>query len=376
MTSFSWFSGKRESSRKYMAVLRSGRGWGGSGGGGADDPGAFHPADGGPVVLDGVVLGVAVVPDGEAVVRPTPTHLVLRDRRLPDQVVQELAGPWRVVVPEAHVLRGVEVREVRGERVDEQDLLAGLRVGADNGVLGVGEAGVQRVPLLLGHRGAEAGLDAVPGLEAVDLLLDPLGQPPVGLGHVHPDRVAADRGPLHAAQHRPEGRHLPPGGVAVEGVLVVLRLAVQVLVDPDQAGVVRVAAVDRVVLQRPEALGQRDVLAAGDVLVADEEDLVLQEQALELGEQGGVARRLGQADVAQLRADGRRERDDLDVAGAYVERGPRLSLDGVVDDGGHDCFSLLWWGGGGHQDSRTKTEEPTLRPDSRSRWAATASSRA
>src|SRR3954464_3701743 len=132
MTSFSWFSGKRESSRKYMAVLRSGRGWGGSGGGGADDPGAFHPADGGPVVLHGVVLGVAVVPDGEAVVRPAPAHLVLGDGRLPDQVVEQLARTRGVVVPEAHVLRRVEVREVRGERVDEQDVLAGLRVGADD----------------------------------------------------------------------------------------------------------------------------------------------------------------------------------------------------------------------------------------------------
>src|SRR5215212_3241138 len=121
MTSFSWFSGKSESSRKYMAVLRS-KGGGGSGGGGADDPGAFHPADGGPVVLDGVVLGVAVVPDREAVVRPAPAHLVLGDGRLPDQVVEQLAGTRRVVVPEAHVLRGVEVREVRGERVDEHEL--------------------------------------------------------------------------------------------------------------------------------------------------------------------------------------------------------------------------------------------------------------
>src|SRR3954453_7352768 len=112
MTSFSWFSGKSESSRKYMGAPFGKRG--GSGGGGADDPGAFHPADGGPVVLDGVVLGVAVVPDREAVVRPAPAHLILRDGGLPDQVAEQLAGTRGVVVPEADVRRRVEVREVRG----------------------------------------------------------------------------------------------------------------------------------------------------------------------------------------------------------------------------------------------------------------------
>src|SRR3954452_7920951 len=163
MTSFSWFSGKRESSRKYMGSSPFERkGVNGSESGGADDSRALHLADGGPVVLDGVVLGVAVVPDGEAVVRPPPAHLELRNRRLPDQVVEQFARTRRVVVPESHVLRSVVIREVRGERIHEQDLLAGLRVGADDGVLGVGEAGVQGVPLLLGHPGAEAGLDAVP----------------------------------------------------------------------------------------------------------------------------------------------------------------------------------------------------------------------
>src|SRR5438128_766140 len=121
MTSFSWFSGNRESSRKYMVFLRSVEGFrNGSEGGGADDSRALHPADGGPVVLDGVVLGAAVVPDGEAVLRPPPAHLVLGDERLPDQVVQQLAAAGGVVETETHVLRGVPVREVRRERIHEQ----------------------------------------------------------------------------------------------------------------------------------------------------------------------------------------------------------------------------------------------------------------
>ena len=100
-----------------------------------------------------------------------------------------------------------------------------------------------------------------------------------------PDGVAADGGALDAAQHRAHRRGLAPGGVAVEGVLVVLGRAVEVLVDPDQAGVVGVAAGDRVVLERAEPLGERDVLGAADVLVAEEQHLVLQQQRLELGEE-------------------------------------------------------------------------------------------
>src|SRR3712207_8165286 len=89
MTSFSWFSGKRESSRKCIggSPVEVGRDW--SEGGRADDPGALHLADGGPVVLDGVVLGGPVVPDREAVRRPPPADLVLGDGRLADQVVEQ-----------------------------------------------------------------------------------------------------------------------------------------------------------------------------------------------------------------------------------------------------------------------------------------------
>src|SRR3954453_5188713 len=161
MTSFSWFSGNRESSRKCMAeLLEQMRGDGGNGSDvGADDSGALHLSDAGPVVLDGVVLGAAVVPDGEAVLRPAPADLVLGDGRLTDQVVEELALAGRVVESEAHVLRRVVIDEVRGERIDEEEFLARLGVGPHYRVLGVGEPFVQLATLLLGHRRTEAGLD-------------------------------------------------------------------------------------------------------------------------------------------------------------------------------------------------------------------------
>ena len=56
-------------------------------------------------------------------------------------------------------------------------------------------------------------------------------------------------------------------------------------------GMVGVAAERRVILERAEPLGERDVLGAGDVLVAQEQHLVLEQQCADLGEQGVVARR-------------------------------------------------------------------------------------
>src|SRR5690348_4341138 len=104
MTSFSWFSGNSESSRKCTGIVssqgcRSRRKWMSEWSEGrlADDSRALHLADGGPVVLDGVVLRRAVVPDGEAVRRPPPADLVLGHRGLADQVVEQLAGARRVV---------------------------------------------------------------------------------------------------------------------------------------------------------------------------------------------------------------------------------------------------------------------------------------
>src|SRR6478735_4225537 len=112
MTNFSWFSGKRESSRKCMSILRSEEGGSVVR---ADDSGALHLSDAGPVVLNGVVLGAAVVPDGEAVLRPAPADLELGDGGLPDQVVEELALTGRVVEAETDVLRRVVVDEMRRE---------------------------------------------------------------------------------------------------------------------------------------------------------------------------------------------------------------------------------------------------------------------
>src|SRR6516164_3455675 len=263
MTSLSWFSGKRESSRKCMTGLSLI-------GLVADDRGALHLPDGWVVVLDGVVLGAAVVPDGEAVRRPAPAHLVVGNRRLADEVVEQVARARGEVDPVPHVLGRVEVDEMGGEPVDEQDLLAGLRVRAHDRVLGVGESFPQGAPLVGRHDRTERRLDAVPREQAADLGLDVLRQPGVRHRHVDPDRVPADRWRLDTPEHAAERRGFLPGPVAMVGVLVVFGRAVEILVDADEPGVIGVAGRDRVVLERAESPRQLNMLGAGDVLIAEE----------------------------------------------------------------------------------------------------------
>src|SRR6188508_3197926 len=97
MTSLSWFSGSRESSRNCI-VLPPGRAFLGLVGAVADDPGAFHLPDGGPVIHHGVMLRAAVIPDRDAVRLPAPAHLVFRDRRAADEIGEEIGAARREVL--------------------------------------------------------------------------------------------------------------------------------------------------------------------------------------------------------------------------------------------------------------------------------------
>src|SRR5438445_13067375 len=121
----------------------------------ADDGCALHLARGRPVVLYRVVLGAAVVPNGHAVRPPAEPHLVFGNRRLADQVVQQMARARGLVLPVAHVLWRMEVREMRGEAADVEHLLASLRMRAHHGVFDHGVLRGKLGPILRAHRRAE-----------------------------------------------------------------------------------------------------------------------------------------------------------------------------------------------------------------------------
>src|SRR6185503_14051706 len=104
----------------------------------ADDAGALHLAMAGRIVHHRVMLRAAVVPHRHAVRPPPEAHLVLGYERLADEIVEQLRGPGAVILAVAHVRCRVIVREVRGESVDEQNLLTRLRMRAHYRMLGVG----------------------------------------------------------------------------------------------------------------------------------------------------------------------------------------------------------------------------------------------
>ena len=98
---------------------------------------------------------------------------------------------------------------------------------------------------------------------------------------------------------------------------------------------IRIAAGDRMVLELAEVAGEGDVLGAADVLVAEEQHLVLQQQGADLGDQVGVARGVAEVDVRELRADRAGQRLDPDASAAPCwkrGRGARLRY-GLVSCG-------------------------------------------
>ena len=268
----------------------------------ADDAGALHLADGGPVVHDRVVLGAAVVPDGDAV-RPSSASapgirgsrpgrsgssaVARRRARSPGRSARS-AGVWKLVKCVVKALTKRTFSPVSGcVRTTGCSASGNCAFSARRFSIGIAAPKVASM-LWRARRPAIC-------------VLDVLGQAVVGQGHVGPDRVAADRRALDAAQHAPNGGALAPGGVAVPGVLVVLRRArrgpCRCAPGPGWSGSLPATGWSS---SSPKPLGEGDVLGAGDVLVAEEQHLVLQQQRLDLGEQLVVARRAS-AEVASSR---------------------------------------------------------------------------
>ena len=136
------------------------------------------------------------------------------------------------------------------------------------------------------------------------------GQPLVGGVHVAPERVAADGRHLDGAQHRAERRHLAPRDVAVPHVLVAL--LVDALLEPDDLRHLSLRE-ERVHLELAPHRREVTVLGTAQVLVAEEDDLPLEQGPLQLVERV-VVDRAPQVDVAEDGADRRAQRRDREAA--------------------------------------------------------------
>ena len=71
------------------------------------------------------------------------------------------------------------------------------------------------------------------------------------------------------------------------GILVAVDRGIGRLVDAHEAGVVGIAARNRMILELAEVPRERDVLGARDVLVAEEQDLVLEQQGANFCDEPG-----------------------------------------------------------------------------------------
>ncbi len=95
-------------------------------------------------------------------------------------------------------------------------------------------------------------------------------------------------------------------------VLVAVDRRIGCLVDAHEPGILRIAARDRMVFELTEVAGERHVFGARDVLVAEEQHAVLQQQRTDLGHQRGVARGDTQVHIRKLGPERTAQRFDLD----------------------------------------------------------------
>ncbi len=165
------------------------------------------------------------------------------------------------------------------------------------------------------------------GDEALDTVLDLVGQPLVRGVHVAEQRVAAGVGHLDRPQDRTLRRHLAPGDVVVPAVLVAA--GVGVLGEADEFGQLVVVAQERVHFQFAETAGEVDVLLGGELLVAEEQHLVVDPRASQLLEHL-VGERLRQVETLDDAAERGADLADLEVL--PLERRQPDAFGGEVGD--------------------------------------------
>ena len=192
---------------------------------------------------------------------------------------------------------------MRREAIDEEDLLFGFRMRSHYRMLGVRKLGLQRQTFFDRHCGAECRFDTVARAKAGDLRLDVFRQLLICERHVGPHGVTADLGAFHAAQHAAERRLFAPAGIGVPGVLVAVVGRVGRFVNANQTGMIGIAADHWMIFEVAEITGEGDVLGARNVLIAEEQYLVGQQQRPDCFHQRWIARRNAKVDVADLRAD-------------------------------------------------------------------------
>lgn len=168
------------------------------------------------VVVDGVVLGDAVVPEGHVVFLPAPADGEFRAGGVGEEKAQQGVAFGRFQFVDA----------VGETVVDEQALVPGNRVGThhrvNHGRVGalhfvVMRQGFGRIAEALQREGAG---EVVGGSEAVEQLLQRLRQGVIGGAAACPEGVAAVGRQVLGGEYRAEGRSLQKADVGVPDGIV------------------------------------------------------------------------------------------------------------------------------------------------------------
>ena len=171
------------------------------------------------------------------------------------------------------------IRE-RGVYIDQA--LAGFRMGANDRVFHQREFFVQRGRVLAEALGEDAG-DIVDRRHLAEARLQIVVKTFIRHHHVREERIAADVRKLDGAQDGAQRGLLAPGDIGMPGVLHATRIGT---VDDTKHFTVRlVLRRGRMDLKLAEGAGESDMLRAGDILVAEEDDLVLQQGGAHLFDQ-------------------------------------------------------------------------------------------
>jgi len=110
---------------------------------------------------------------------------------------------------------------------------------------------------------------------------------------------------------QPNGGFSRHVAISMPGVLIAVVGDLGRFVDAHKAGMLGVAAGDRMILDLAKMAGEGDMLGPGDALVSEEEHLVLQQQRPDLGHQPGIPHGGAQVRVAHFGAYRASERVDL-----------------------------------------------------------------
>ncbi len=171
------------------------------------------------------------------------------------------------------------------------------------------------------------------GDEALDAVLQLVGQALVGGVHVAEQRVAAGLWYLDRPQDRPLRRHLTPGDVVVPAVLV--PTGVGVLGEADQLGTLVVVAQERVDLELPEPPREGDVLLGSELLVAEEQHLVVDPRPCQFLEHV-VGERLRQIETLDDAAERGTDLTNLEVF--PLQRRQADAFGGEMGDRADECL--------------------------------------